>query len=570
MVHLHLRRNSDLFHPMAVAMEIDGDGNHQQHPINAHQFYTGHISEHNTSHVRAHVSPTGVLTAAISMETDVIYIEPANKYLDESPDGTMVVYKNTDMLSKADNQPVWFCEHASSASHPAPPPPDVELTDYDDVELRRKRSASNNNTELVCLMHLVADYQFFINHGQRSVSNTIIYLAVLVDTADNVFRNTVWEHGVTGYGLQVGNITIHCSEGGVSYNHPTSPSGDKWTAQTLLKDFSYNDWSEYCLAHLFTYYEFPHDTLGFAYVASKSTGNLGGICSSYRRSSSNSNIRTTNVGLSSFANLFGKQLLQPQAEHIFTHEVGHNWGSYHDLDTAECNPPFVEEGGRGKYVMYPSVLTGIEPNNKVFSNCSRRRVALVLRTKSFCFIQRTQAICGNHRIDPGEKCDAGLLGCMNMDDCCHDNCTLKTGAVCSDQNEQCCQQCQPTPANSTICANQSFISCTEDVYCNGNNVTCPPTTAKRSGSECIDDGQCSTDPVDGSGICLPYCNHTFDTAPCICGDDSQQCFFCCYNTTYGGCVAVTPTKYLPDGRPCEGGVCLNVSATSLCWCILIG
>ena len=31
-------------------------------------------------------------------------------------------------------------------------------------------------------------------------------------------------------------------------------------------------------------------------------------------------------------------------------------------------------------------------------------------------------------------------------------------------------------------------------------------------------GQCSTDPVDGSGICLPYCNHTFDTAPCICGD----------------------------------------------------
>jgi len=49
----------------------------------------------------------------------------------------------------------------------------------------------------------------------------------------------------------------------------------------------------------------------------------------------------------------------------FPVEVGHNWGSYHDLDTAECNPPFVENGGQGKYVMYPSVLTGIEPNNKV-------------------------------------------------------------------------------------------------------------------------------------------------------------------------------------------------------------
>jgi len=60
---------------MAVAMEIDGDGNHQQHPINTHRFYTGRVSEDDTSHVRAHVSPTGVLTAAVSMETDVIYIE---------------------------------------------------------------------------------------------------------------------------------------------------------------------------------------------------------------------------------------------------------------------------------------------------------------------------------------------------------------------------------------------------------------------------------------------------------------------------------------------------------------
>lgn len=81
MVHLHLKRNSDLFHPMAVAMEIDGVGNQHQHPINAHQFYNGHINEDVTSHVRAHVSPTGVLTAAVTMETDVIYIEVCQSLL---------------------------------------------------------------------------------------------------------------------------------------------------------------------------------------------------------------------------------------------------------------------------------------------------------------------------------------------------------------------------------------------------------------------------------------------------------------------------------------------------------
>ena len=30
---------------------------------------------------------------------------------------------------------------------------------------------------------------------------------------------------------------------------------------------------------------------------------------------------TANVGLSSFANLYGRQLLQPEAEHIFTHGI---------------------------------------------------------------------------------------------------------------------------------------------------------------------------------------------------------------------------------------------------------
>ena len=43
--------------------------------------------------------------------------------------------------------------------------------------------------------------------------------------------------------------------------------------------------------------------------------------------------------------------------------MGHNWGSNHDLDTTECNPPFSENGG--KFIMYPSVLGGNEPNNKV-------------------------------------------------------------------------------------------------------------------------------------------------------------------------------------------------------------
>ena len=43
--------------------------------------------------------------------------------------------------------------------------------------------------------------------------------------------------------------------------------------------------------------------------------------------------------------------------------MGHNWGSQHDIDTPECNPPFGRNGG--KYIMYASVVSGNEPNNKV-------------------------------------------------------------------------------------------------------------------------------------------------------------------------------------------------------------
>ena len=74
-IELHVTRNHDLFHPMAVAMEIDESGNSRQHPINAHQFYIGQISDDMRSRVKLHVAPEGILTASITTENDVIYIE---------------------------------------------------------------------------------------------------------------------------------------------------------------------------------------------------------------------------------------------------------------------------------------------------------------------------------------------------------------------------------------------------------------------------------------------------------------------------------------------------------------
>ena len=70
-----MSRNHDLFHPMAVAMEIDESGKTRQHPVNAYQFYIGQISDDTTSRVKLHITPSGILTASITTENDIIYIE---------------------------------------------------------------------------------------------------------------------------------------------------------------------------------------------------------------------------------------------------------------------------------------------------------------------------------------------------------------------------------------------------------------------------------------------------------------------------------------------------------------
>lgn len=105
---------------------------------------------------------------------------------------------------------------------------------------------------------------------------------------------------------------------------------------------------------------------------------------------------------------------------ITAHELGHNWGAEHDPDTNECAP------GGGHYIMYPHSSTGSQENNLVFSPCSRRTIARVLRSKSgLCFTERVTATCGNGFVESGEECDVGVTSSATADPCCDKTCKLK-------------------------------------------------------------------------------------------------------------------------------------------------
>jgi hypothetical protein len=47
---------------------------------------------------------------------------------------------------------------------------------------------------------------------------------------------------------------------------------------------------------------------------------------------------------------------------IYFIELGHNWGSYHDLTTEECSPSYRNGGS---YIMHTYSLSGYDENNKV-------------------------------------------------------------------------------------------------------------------------------------------------------------------------------------------------------------
>ena len=143
----------------------------------------------------------------------------------------------------------------------------------------------------------------------------------MIGAVNRIFTETSWLFDEeipieerTNYGLKIDKIIVHPTETfnmGEHYNSPNSST----IADNILELFGKNeDWSSYCLAHLFTYQAFENSVLGLAYVASPLTYTLGGICS--KSLGSRNGVNSVNTGLSSYksTNMFQKRLMQREGE----------------------------------------------------------------------------------------------------------------------------------------------------------------------------------------------------------------------------------------------------------------
>lgn len=502
--------------------------------------------------------------AIISVNTkeEKYFFEPSWRHFSGPSNDTMIAYRLSDMKWKPEKTTMGIREPLCNATRGTTLTGAADnLEDglrlfpiYDETEsnMRRKRQAmSYVGTHTVCRLVVVADYYFFQNLGQNNRRTTGEYIIGIIGRVNAIYKVTNWpdsNSNIRNLGFEIAELIVHDSytyvpPQGLHYNMRNRPQD-----MGLVLDmfgWEYQKLYSFCLAHLFTYQSFP-GKLGLAYIASWRVTDLGGMCSPVAYKDGRK--MAANTGLSTYRNPDGSQALIHQATITTAHEFGHNWGSEHDPDTDNCAPS-TSEGGR--FIMYPSAVSGYEKNNQLFSPCSKQYIYKVVMMKGYnCFKEASdsgQGLCGNGRLDKNEECDAGYIG----DECCNEKCQFRVkvpGQIqCSPMNYACCVNCTVAPRGYQ-CLDQldDNFDCRGKSHCNGG-LTCPNATFKVNDTPCRNGyGKCK------NGQCLDPCRQV-GRNPCLCSGDGA-CKICCYKPNTQLCEPLSE-KILEDGRPCYNGFC---------------
>ncbi|XP_072491979.1 disintegrin and metalloproteinase domain-containing protein 28 isoform X1 [Notamacropus eugenii] len=219
------------------------------------------------------------------------------------------------------------------------------------------------------------------------------------------------------------------------------------------------------------------------------------------------------------------------------HEMGHNFGMYHDTYLCKCPSSIcVMDGALSYYIP------------KDFSSCSRNSFEKFLRIASPNCLKNvplpsdiiSTPICGNMLLESGEECDCGSPEeCTNI--CCDaTTCKIKPNFKCA--FGECCENCQIKKAG-TLCRPKKD-ECDLPEMCDGKSGSCPKDRFRVNGFPC----------QNGKGYCLMgQCPMLQDQCVSLWGEGAQAAEKSCFDmnkagSIYGYCRKVD-NKYIP----CKAG-----------------
>uniref|UniRef100_A0A2K5K9A2 ADAM metallopeptidase domain 28 n=1 Tax=Colobus angolensis palliatus TaxID=336983 RepID=A0A2K5K9A2_COLAP len=200
------------------------------------------------------------------------------------------------------------------------------------------------------------------------------------------------------------------------------------------------------------------------------------------------------------------------------HEMGHNFGMFHDNYSCKC----------------PSTICGMDkalsfyiPTD--FSSCSRVSYDKFFEDKlSNCLFNApmptdiiSTPICGNQMVEMGEDCDCGTSEeCTNI--CCDaKTCKIKAGFQCA--SGECCEKCQFKKAGM-VCR-PAKDECDLPEMCDGKSGNCPDDRFRVNGFPCH----------HGKGYCLMgACPTLQEQCTELWGPGTEVADQSCYNRNEGG------------------------------------
>ncbi|KAF8887708.1 Metallo-peptidase family M12-domain-containing protein [Infundibulicybe gibba] len=287
---------------------------------------------------------------------------------------------------------------------------------------------------------------------------------------------------------------------------------------------------------------------------------LGSLCRQTANANSNDGSIVSGTGVSTAARTEWQ---------IVAHEIGHNFGAIHDCSsgcslTDPCCPLSTTTcDANSAFIMSPVSQAG----EKIFSQCTIGNICgscslLTAGTNTTCLRDPgsnqqiiSLQMCGNGIVEAGEQCDPGT----GVDSPCCDSatCKFKGNAVCDPSSSDCCtQQCSFAPATQ-ICRPSKDQRCDMPEMCTGNSSSCPSDVFAPNGQSCGSGNlKCATGQCTSLDLQCQTIGASMNLTTGCSSRNDQSCQVSCQDPRSNGCILLSAP--LIEGSPCGfGGTCVS-------------